>query len=504
MGYLKDLRLPTTAETDEDLLSEDIFVRSSSFEHMTNPMGVLVIGRKGAGKTAIRKGLKHFKSIKNDLWIDLSLKNLSPSELSRVIRKSGGRDKVADKQQLLHNVWRCCFLWTFMAHAMHPSRKDGLSEELRQRIENYFRRFSVDIDSIVKNGSKDCLPDTVLDRILTTVDPPLDVAGRRDYPVTKDLADIESDVLDWSSRTQGVVYAIDDLDPSLDQYDDVLIPLSRSLISFCYNYREQHPEAKIMFKCFIPKDMILALRRAGKDRHLDRVLGDASEIRWTRTTLLSLLGARVRAAYESDLKGQSRNQPLRAVELILGQQVAGYEGGIAPFDLLLYHTFFRPRDLFNLLKSMIETTRQEDPNASMIPGHQFFHLLQRATSDYCRAIVDEMQGVYPELSSDIDAIRGEPAVMTTGELHHAWQTKVSADNDPLRWKEKLKIFYHAGVIGIEVQRADVTGRPVKEFEFVHNNPGLESTSGENDRIAVHPMFWSSYGVKYRPFKASRP
>lgn len=139
---LKDINLPSVAEDDTFITNPEVFMTTESYYKMLEDYGVLVIGRKGAGKTAIRIGLKEFADMQHDMWIELGLKRIDFCRFRNLLR-----DVLPEYPDglyfLLQNTWRMTIVCAMMAKARNNSLINARDPKLKPMIDRYFNDYSL-------------------------------------------------------------------------------------------------------------------------------------------------------------------------------------------------------------------------------------------------------------------------------------------------------------------------------------------------------------------------
>ena len=491
-GRLKDVleNLDSVAENDSAIARDkpELFVQTAAYKNILDDKGVLVIGRKGAGKTAVRLGLEYFGGVTHDVWINMRMEQFDPRRFEVVLRRA--LPSYPDGLQLLlQNTWRYTIGCAVMQRALSSKLILARDKKIADDMGNYLRPYGFS----QAEGLFHFSPDLVLDRVLKQRQLPTDLAAANLYPIDQEYQRLEHRLMQLVRAGNGGVITVDDLDPSLEKYSEVLVPAAEGLINAGFSLvREhgacsEHEGGRVRVKCFVPKDMFTAMQ----DRNLDKLAADATFIRWTHESLRNMLARRLSPAAAARLEDPNPGMEERLIREVFGPSVLSYHRKEDTFTCMLFHTEYRPRDILYVARRIVKAAVDEDRDADSVDTAKFLHYLRRATEDYCDTVVKEYGGKYATLSDDIEAIRELPAIVAPRDLRGRWE-KVQTRKGDDDWEQALEGLYSAGIIGFRTTDTHLSGVPMKVVVFSYARPGKRVPPDAD--LVVHPLFWSAYGV----------
>lgn len=499
---LKDVNLSSVAEEDTCIMNPEVFMTTDSYWKMLDDTGVLVVGRKGAGKTAIRIGLKKFAGIQYDMWIELGLKRIDFSRFRNLLRDvlpeyPDGLDL------LLQNTWRMTIVCAMMAKARNHEMLNKRAPKLKTMIDQYFAQYSLtDETDFFK-----FIPDQVLSRVMSRTNIPDDFGRRNLFPIEEKFLEIEKYLMSALGAGLGAVVTIDNLDDCIvtEYYHETVVPTTEALIKASKelislygksgNEVIRTEERKLRIKCFVPQDIFSSIDY----RHTDKLANNSTTIHWTSAALREMLARHLAPYLSGAFKQNPESNAERIIMSVFGSRIVGYWGVDNPFHFLICHSLLRPRDVLFFTSEIFKRTCHSNNEASSVPENLFFHYLHSVTQDYSSNIIREYQGKWPHLKEAVDLLHGEKALLSIEYLKNKWFRTHKLHSEEA-WENTVQSLFDAGVIGYEtfVKRLDFDNRVKKiKFSFACKQKERAPMKGN---IAVHPLFWAAYAiepVKYR-------
>ena len=104
-------------------------------------------------------------------------------------------------------------------------------------------------------------------------------------------------------------------------------------------------------------------------------------------------------------------------------------------------------------------------------------------------------------------LHNEPALNSPESLKAKWcrthGIDILQERDEKAWQDCLQHLFDAGIIGYQTfLRSRVGNWSSQKIVFSFVNPGAKMPT--NRDIAIHPLFWSAYGIKPVNFKIEWP
>ncbi len=503
---LKDIYLSSVAEEDTAIKNPKVFMTTDSYYKMLEDYGILVIGRKGSGKTAIRIGLKEFADIKYDMWVELELKIIDFCRFRNLLinilpEYPDGLDL------LLQNTWRMTIVCAMMSKARNHKLLNTRDPKLKTMIDQYFNRYSL----TEQDDFFQFVPDQLLSKISERVSMPTDLGRQNMFPMDEEFLRIERHLMSALSSGLGAVITIDNLDACVtnNYYLETVVPTtealmkaSKELISLYGKDDEQvinTKERKLRIKCFVPQDIFSSIEY----RHADKLAANATTIHWTSGMLREMLARHLAPYFSGDLKHEPVKNAEKIIASVFGNRIWGYWGAYDPFRFLICHTLLRPRDVLFFTNEIFKRACLNNEEATMVPENLFFHYLHSTTKDYSSNIIREYQSKWPRLKEAIDLLHSEKALLSIEYLKNKWYRSHKVFNEEA-WEGTVQSLFDAGIIGYEtfVKRIDFDNIDKKiKFAFACKKKEKSPMKGN---IAVHPLFWSAYAIIPEKFKIELP
>jgi hypothetical protein len=317
-----------------------------------------------------------------------------------------------------------------------------------------------------------------------------------------DMIELIDEVLEDPKRLYYVV--IDRLDEHWVE-DGLRYLLIRALIETVRDFvKVKHAKIIIALRCDLLDRVVKLTRDAGfqEEKYESLYL----PIEWTRHQLIDLLDARIGTLV------RQRYTTRRVTHVDLLPTKINKQPSI---DYILERTLMRPRDVilfFNLC--IAQATNNPSITAQMV---------RQAEGEYSRlrlrSLADEWHSDYPTLLSFVELLKGRPpvfplediteedclnlcvrlherALMVTDDVSKAAvdliETKINCDDFR---RVILAAFYRVGLVGLKLEHYESVSWSVGGRRSIS---AAEIQSGT--RIAVHPCFWRTLGIRERDGK----
>ena len=473
-------------DASRELESGDLrlfFVDSAIHSRVSTTNPVILIGRKGAGKTALFELLRRSGSEK-PLMLDLASLPLIYDAVLRGVASS----PAGDRTQRYAAFWRLFILTEFMTAALKSSKIPWLS---RDRMAIYRHLVAIGrIDAsllkktlltlgtasnlFLKFDAASLIETLAAGTSVGVFDQAVDSTERlcRQHSLTVSLF---MDNLDagWRERSDQISFTEGLLDAafSLDRFT------TRSVTA------DPTASAPLTLQACVPLDTWVRFAYRHYDRHFDHFV----TVTWTKRELRNFLdrrvGIKVFGLPEDGVEGSSQRllPPIMSID----------GNSLNSLDFVLGHTLYRPRDILFFLALLL---KDYDPFRDG-PINQT--QLLRATGDFSRYlrsfVVGEFNDAFPLIDEILTRLEGVAAIGTLEEL---LQPAVSSlgDNTRLEVEGAFDMLYTAGVIGVIPA---VHSAAVDDCLFVFR--GARPRPLRQTRLIIHPAFWSVLDVQDPPF-----
>ncbi len=462
-----------SAENDPDLLS--YFVTPANFDRITEFKKTFVIGRKGAGKTAIRKKLiSKFEAEKNHIVVEISptngiFRNLAGVEL---LREERG-DETIFQYAWLNSIMRKCLNVTGSDKGNDLTVGSAATARAFAKAEGVTNADFVESVASILSSIKLKLGSTAeLGLQLENIIKESSAIDRYEYHL-KNLAN------DGCKTT----ILVDDLDIGWDNSDRSNQILLGLLTASMY-LKSMHANVNLIF--FIRDDIYSILMK--KTTHSDKYR-DVYKIGWTDTNFQELLAERISQSLTSKPSTESQEDFLKVFPEKIGNQFT--------LGWMTERTLGRPRELLQLSRLYTEALEADSPSDTTLKNIEEEYSTWKK-EDLCAEFVNQ----YPELDKVFDYWR-----------HNYFRTKYQIDEDTLEermfdildevsitndWFVPLKmdvdtkglarILFDIGFFGDFIKGGD-GGSKVSYFG--------ETTNPLLKEVQVHPCFRKSVGTVQR-------
>ncbi|QXJ25340.1 hypothetical protein AGRA3207_006822 [Actinomadura graeca] len=475
-----------SAERDISRGLEKYFVESAAYQRLRSGAKTILMGNRGAGKSAIFKVLAKRERAAGSHVIELSPEDYSYELLSSTLAAESAGSWV--KQGAYAAAWKYLIYILVMKELAKKGMR--LTKGGGREIHRYIR----DHHGARQLGTLALLV-SYLKRLEAVKLGPIE-AGLRTHELDR-LYKLEEihDLLPSLCRVlddQRVVIFVDELDRGWDSSEDAKAFVS-GLFQACVSINGLHPNMRVYvsLRQELYDDIPALYEDAQKHRDL------MEKISWTEESLLELIAKRIR--YSAREKGFEADALERAEDRVCWSAVFAPPPGTSwdgSFAYMVDRTLYRPRELIQFCSEALEqarerTTRLPVPH-SAIERSEYGYSAERA-----KDIAAEYRSQYPGLLSVFEVFRGRPPAFGRDELELLC-LELACGDIPTRgtasWlascdpDDLIEILWRAGLLAAQPAPG---GRFLGSHQVQHLNLGAVR------RFRVHEMFHASLGIAER-------
>ncbi|MFB9942426.1 P-loop ATPase, Sll1717 family [Gluconobacter oxydans] len=471
-----------SAEKDSHLLS--YFVKSEALNRLTEKRKSIIVGRKGAGKSALLKKLNQTFN-ENDIYTI----NLTPNENS--IRSILNDSDIIDSfgvEIFFQYAWlRYIYLEIAMFLGSNPT-----GEQLSARCRNFYlqeHRGKRDIIETVKS-------------LLTRIKIKAGKLGDLGIDLEKEIFNaceietIEGIIQEiYDIHSIQIIVLVDDLDLGWDNSttsNDMLLGLLSASARIQSKFHSIFPIISLR------EDIYSILM--SKTQHADK-FRNIEKIRWTKDNLINVLDERIKYNFSQDAPEQN-SESQYFFHLVFPQTI----GTSNTDNWLIERTLSRPRELIQFARLYTELVEGNRPDVEKLKEAESIYS-QMKLDDVC----SEFSHQYPDLDKVMDywssKLRRKKYHLKYDEIGEMIFDIFEKCNCNAQWfltlkKEAdidgfLKILYEVGIIGDFILGGAGGSRTVYEYETVKGTPTF-------DEIQIHPCFRIALDTVQRIRKTSSP
>lgn len=454
-----------SAEKDPFLLN--YFVRSTAFSRIRSKQKAIVIGRKGSGKSALRKKIENEFSAEDNTHVI----NLSPKFNS--IRNILNDKDIAEsfgQEIFFQHTWLRQILLDSLCMLGHSAKGKYAKDSLE---------FARSISTELNRTNKD-LVENISD-VLARVKAKVGKLGDFGLALERELRNIaDADALEFHLRSllndgAKLVILIDDLDLGWNN-SEAANNLLLGLLSAA-NYLSSMSQN--LYICIFLREDVYSLLIT-KTQHSDKYR-NIERIRWEKLDLISIINERIN--FNRELNGLSRiEDPFHTV---FPSAV-----GTSNTDNWLYErTLGRPRELIQLSRYYTESSDTEFPDADLLKESEQSYS-EWKLDDLCTEYSNQFPGLVEIFSywkanffrykyhlkrSELDDMILN--LFINAEINVSWfnDIAIKADTGKL-----LEILYEIGFLGDFVLGGEGGSKTVYSYQGRHE-PRF-------DEIQIHPCF----------------
>lgn len=463
-----------SAEKDPNIL--DYFVSSDHFERIKNKTKNIVVGRKGAGKSALRKKLfKEFARHENTYVI-----NVSPTynSIKSILNNKDIQGSFGEEIFFQHTWLRHIYIDTlcYIGHAAKGKYSEGSLAYARE-VSQQLNRTSKDL---VENIAE----------VLTKLKLKAGNLGELGLQIEKELRNIadldalEHHVSELAESGAKFVILIDDLDLGWDNSQ----PANNMLLGLLSAINAMTSKVKNIYPCiFLREDvysiLITQTQHSDKYRNIER-------IRWSKDALLNILNERIK--YNRNKAGLPKIADVFTTVFPVSVGTSNTE------NWLIEKTLSRPRELIQLARYYSEAVDGTAPNDSVLKESEATYSSWKL-DDLCAEYTNQYPGLISIFSAWKTNFFRHKYHLAFAEVEEMMLTLMTDVNLNENWWNELvnkvdvrgllKILYEVGFIGDFVKGGEGGSKTFYSYEERHE-PRFEE-------IQIHPCFRRSVSTVER-------
>ena len=444
-----------------------------------SPDRYLIIGRRGAGKTALAEYFKFQDILRNAIAIDVDEPELFHSVTAQIATVTDPRELAIPRLAKVWDfvIWSIIF-WRLREHDPRIAQASSLCGNV-ERPASFFGTF--------KN---------LLARMM----------GPKENSLGGEAL-LESRILEMGregvlavARKQPVIVAIDTLE-NIDVNDLAMMSAVGSLVECASAFNRQYCYRGLHLKVFLMAEVFPHLKEEVILNPLKSVRNEVY-MHWRPKDLLRLIGWRfyqyLRIHGMLPLAAQNINwrdhqdvleklwKPAFSTELTNGLGLVE-----RTFPYVLRHTQMRPRQLIVLCDRIARRAIEGGRFPNFAPEDLIEGILE-GEMDLADEVLNSYSTVYPKVARILDALSGIPMVFEGRELDkRAYLTASEWPTGRYSPANFRQLVSELGIVGRVRRRDPITGIVSADFEFSSRGRlGLLTT----DECAIHPMFYKRLKV----------
>lgn len=451
----------------------------------------LIIGRRGAGKTALSHYFSFQTSLHNPLVIDVD----EPREYQNVLTQIGSRSLNSPELAVSNarDIW-IYLIWCLIFENV----KDG---------EDSIAKACVPCENL-KNYTHSGFLNRAIDWLLGHFNEDSLAGGGRqlsDFLSADEFKNAQAAVLLWAKK-RPIFVAID----TLEKYDIADVGLMNAiagLVEAAAEFNSKYSKSGVHVKAFVSGEIFPHLMEVVLQNPLKSVKHPVHML-WRAKDLLRLIAWR----YHTFLKKNNLVLPesqsqidwdnpkdvlLKAWSPYFGKDIKNRRGTLEhTFSYVLRHTQMRPRQLIEIC-NCIAARSIRSGSFPVMSSHDIIGGVTDGEGILATEIVNSYQLIHPGVEAIIQALSRMPIVFSGSELDKR------ASESAAHWKRGgyspsafSKLVVQLGVVGKVIQKSE-SGHVNAEFEYAQRT-SMQIT--HRDECALHPMFFS----KLNPVLPDRP
>ena len=473
-----------SAERDISRGLEKYFVESSAYHRVRSGAKTILMGNRGAGKSAIFKVLAKRERSEGSHVIELSPEDYSYELLSSTMAAESAGSWA--KQGAYAAAWKYLIYVLVMKALARKGMR--LTRNGGRQIHNYIR----DIHGAQQLGPLSLLV-SYLKRLEAVKIGPIEAGLRtRELDRLYQLEEIQNllpalrKVLD----NQRVVVLVDELDRGWDSSEDAKAFVS-GLFQACVSINALHPNLRvyISLRQELYDDIPALYDDAQKHRDL------LEKISWSEDSLLELIARRIRhSAHENGfaVDALERAGDRACWSAVFAPPPPG-KGRDGSFGYMVDRTLYRPRELIQFCSEALEQARARRSRLP-VPYSSIERSEYGYSAERTKDIAAEYRSQYPGLLSVFEVFRSRPPAFGRDELELLCLELACGDvptHGTGSWlpscdpNELIEILWRAGLL---TARASGEGRFLGSHQVQHLNLAAVR------RFRVHAMFHASLGI----------
>ncbi|HEY9877328.1 MAG TPA: hypothetical protein V6D29_02675 [Leptolyngbyaceae cyanobacterium] len=483
----RDIRLlnlgSDSAERDITVGLSEYFYQNSTYQKFFNSGKTILVGNRGAGKSAIFKYMATAEARKGNLVIELSPEEYSYDLLSQFLRSE--QEGSWGKQSSYSVAWQYLLYNLIFKRIVEQKRGLllGAQKDIFAYVQNNLQ--SQNLNSIgilfsylkrlesIKLGNQENLQKT------------------RELQALYSLEEIKELIpsLKRILERMRIKIFIDELDKGWDNSEDAKYFLA-GLFQAAQKLNLISQNLRIYIS--IRQELFDNIPQIYEDAQ--KIREDVEVIRWGKTELLELIGLRIAHCFP---ELQSQDGLRRWNSIFVSRLSTRAEESV---DYILNRTQLRPRELLQFCKLCVEYYNE----GKRIDDCTIFAAEETFSEQKIKDLASEYRFKYPHLLDIFEIFRGRKAEFAKEDLEYLLLAAVCGELDVDRaagwvlemdYLELKKLLWHIGFIKAKVpklmgQTATPKGAYLGHYELPTIN--LENV----EHFCVHPAFYSFLSLKH--------
>lgn len=460
------------AEVDSKMLNAAFFESADYRTLIESSDRCIVVGRRGAGKSALAYRLGQHYSTE----VGTKIVTVSPDEdqiigLRPIVEMFGSDYRLIRAGSIV--AWRYALLMELMSPIYYRvKRKEAFAHS------NHFQH----MDRWCSNSYG--FTARLREVLKSVIDPNSSVADRvSDLAQQLEMREVEGTVrLVLEESKTKFVLIIDRLDEGYEP-DDTGVALINGLIQAAIDVNTKFSGVRPIV--FVRDNIYRAVAKHDPDfsRNIE---GQTLRLHWDEYGLLNLIASRLRVAFDIKLQ-----QSARVWDQCTARELHGNDG----FRRCLRLTLYRPRDLLILLNDAFLSAGQQDRDV-IVPADMDWSA-KTVSTNRLDDLVKEYTSIFPSLQLMIGAFANRSREMTVRAAAELLAPIVLRDDyEPAKQRyftlagspeACLRDLYGVGFLGLEDLGSG-------QFVFSHDGKDPSREFSGDQRILIHPCYWMALNL----------
>ena len=463
------------AEFDEkNGFLRQVFLKTSIYNRVIKSQRELVIGRKGAGKSAICIMLKNALNNENINTLIITPKFLSPAKIEQ------SKNTSIDQDELFLMLWKYTLLVSVGRKIYDDSEnlKAKSKKHIRSALQ-MIRSFLVENDEIEKTFLEKISGKTNIFSKFTVK--AFGIEGSAETRQLQAQKDFSTELEKFESNLEKVIKELRfaNFVVLIDKVDDIWNQTKDSEFMIVGLIKAVH-ELNILLKgvhfiLFLRSDIYDAIFKFNDSDKLHSV---EERITWTREDLKHLVSTRGKI---------SLNLDLTSVDGIWNTIFEKQIGNTSSFDYMIDKTLFRPRDIIQYCNEALSNAQNN--NHRRIEADDIFSAEKQYSFWKLKDLVSECAVQYPFLEDLLKIFQGFKDNFTFQEFETIVKASpskgfINSETNKMTIENLLQLLFDTGFIGVELKGKSV---------YSYDDRFLIVSKLNN--FVVHPAFHSALGYK---------
>lgn len=474
-------------ESEVELLQQDyseyFFYHTRFNNSALDPNVFLIIGRRGAGKTALSQFFSFQKRLRNAIAIDVDEPAAFEQVLERIAEVAAHTREVA--------IPRIAKVWDFVIWSV--IFRELQHRDARIRTACIFGDKSGKLSTFIRHTLK-----ALLNHLVKTED---DLLEELEAIVADDRIQAGKEAVLELARREPVIVAVD----TLENYainDDSMMRATAALIQCGSKFNRDYARKGIHLKIFVMAEVFPYLKEEVILNTLKFVRNEV-HLLWRPKDLMRLISWRfyhyLRSIDECSIPSNQINWDdyndvrQKMWNPYFGMSLCNGKGKPElTFPYVLRHTQMRPRQLIVLCNMIAEQARRDSSFPQFRP-EGIVEAVTQGESVLAEEIINSYSSVYPKVGRIVEALSGLPMIFKGNELDK--RAPLTASEWPLGEYSPLAFRQLAAELGIigRVRRVDEQAGVI-EADFEYSLEGRLPLL-VTDYCVVHPMFYRKLNIQ---------